>query len=100
MLMLSKFVIVCDEDVNIHDYSEVTWKVMNHVDPQRDIVITDGPLDILDHSCPQIGFGGKMGIDATRKGPGEGFTRPWPDEVKMATEMRSQVDRRWKEYGF
>jgi 4-hydroxy-3-polyprenylbenzoate decarboxylase len=99
MLMLSKFVIVCDEDVNIHDYSEVTWKVMNHVDPQRDVVITDGPLDILDHSCPRIGHGGKMGIDATRKGPGEGFTRPWPDEITMAPEIVTRVTERWKEYG-
>jgi 4-hydroxy-3-polyprenylbenzoate decarboxylase len=100
MLMLSKFVIVCDEDVNIHDYSEVTWKVMNHVDPQRDVIITDGPLDILDHSCPQIGFGGKMGIDATRKGPGEGFVRPWPDEIKMDPQIQKKVEERWKEYGF
>ena len=100
MLMLSKFVIVCDEDVNIHDYSEVTWKVMNHVDPQRDVVITDGPLDILDHSCPRIGFGGKMGIDATRKGPGVGFTRSWPDEITMAPEIQQRVEARWKEYGF
>jgi 4-hydroxy-3-polyprenylbenzoate decarboxylase len=100
MLMLSKFVIVCDEDVNIHDYSEVTWKVMNHVDPRRDVVIDDGPLDILDHSCPQIGYGGKMGIDATRKGPGEGFTRSWPDEIVMDPEIRKKVDERWNEYGF
>jgi len=100
MLMLSKFVIVCDEDVNIHDYSEVTWKVMNHVDPQRDVIITNGPLDILDHSCPQTGFGGKMGIDATRKGPGEGFLRSWPDEIKMDGKISEMVDKRWKEYGF
>jgi 4-hydroxy-3-polyprenylbenzoate decarboxylase len=100
MLMLSKFVIVCDEDVNIHDYSEVTWKVMNHVDPQRDVVITDGPLDILDHSCPQIGFGGKMGIDATRKGPGEGFARPWPNEIVMDAMIQKKVEERWHEYGF
>jgi 4-hydroxy-3-polyprenylbenzoate decarboxylase len=100
MLMLSKFVIVCDEDVNIHDYSEVTWKVMNHVDPQRDVLITDGPLDILDHSCPRIGFGGKMGIDATRKSSGEGFERSWPAEIKMDPEVRKKVDERWKEYGF
>jgi 4-hydroxy-3-polyprenylbenzoate decarboxylase len=100
MLMLSKFVIVCDEDVNIHDYSEVTWKVMNHVDPQRDVVITDGPLDILDHSSPQIGFGGKMGIDATRKVPGEGFLRPWPDEIVMSDAIRRRVTERWKEFGF
>lgn len=100
MLMLSKFIIVCDEDVNIHDYSEVTWKVMNHVDPQRDVVITDGPLDILDHSCPQIGFGGKMGIDATRKGPGEGFMRQWPEEIVMDKAVVERVSARWKEFGF
>jgi 4-hydroxy-3-polyprenylbenzoate decarboxylase len=100
MLMLSKFVVVCDEDVNIHDYSEVTWKVMNHVDPTRDVIIMDGPLDILDHSCPQIGFGGKMGIDATRKGPGEGFGRPWPDEIRMEPAIQQRVENRWKEYGF
>ena len=100
MLMLSKFVIVCDEDVNIHDYSEVAWKVMNHVDPQRDVIITDGPLDILDHSSPKIGFGGKMGIDATRKGPGEGFTRPWPDEIRMLPEVQKMVEARWGDYGF
>ena len=100
MLMLSKFVIVCDEDVNIHDYSEVAWKVMNHVDPQRDVVITDGPLDILDHSCPQIGFGGKMGIDATRKGQGEGFHRSWPAEIVMDRTVQELVEKRWKEYGF
>jgi len=100
MLMLSKFVIVCDEDVNIHDYSEVTWKLMNHVDPLRDVIIIDGPLDILDHSCPQIGFGGKMGIDATRKGPDEGFARPWPDEIKMDPQIQKKVEERWKEYGF
>ncbi len=100
MLMLSKFVIVCDEDVDIHDYREVAWKVMNHVDPQRDVVITDGPLDILDHSCPQIGFGGKLGIDATRKGPGEGFTRPWPDEIVMDPRIKTRVEERWKEFGF
>ena len=100
MLMLSKFVIVCDEDVNIHDYSEVTWKVMNHVDPQSDVVISHGPLDILDHSCPQIGFGGKMGLDATRKGPGEGFLRPWPDEIRMDPQVQKRVEERWKEYGF
>lgn len=100
MLMLSKFVIVCDEDVNIHDYSEVTWKVMNHVDPQRDVIITDGPLDILDHSCPRIGHGGKMGIDATRKGHDEGFARPWPEEITMDRSVMERVDARWREYGF
>jgi len=100
MLMLSKFIIVVDEDVDVHDYSEVAWKVMNHVDPRRDTVILDGPLDILDHACPQVGFGSKMGIDATRKWEGEGFTREWPDEIKMSPEVIKRVDEKWKELGF
>ncbi len=100
MLMLSKFIIVVDEDVDVHDYSEVAWKVMNHVDPRRDTVILDGPLDILDHACPQVGFGSKMGIDATRKWAGEGFTREWPDEIKMSPEVIRRIDERWKELGF
>ena len=99
MLMLSKFVIVVDQDVDVHDYSEVAWKVMNHVDPRRDTVILDGPLDILDHACPQTGFGSKMGIDATRKWPGEGFVREWPDEIKMSPEVIERVTERWRELG-
>jgi 4-hydroxy-3-polyprenylbenzoate decarboxylase len=99
MMMLSKFVIVVDEDVNVHDYSEVAWKVMNHVDPRRDTVIVDGPLDILDHAAPQCGFGSKMGIDATRKWSGEGFTREWPDEIKMDPEVIRRVDEKWQELG-
>jgi len=100
MLMLSKFIIVVDEDVDVHDYSEVAWKVMNHVDPRRDTVVLDGPLDILDHACPQVGFGSKMGIDATRKWAGEGFTREWPDEIKMSPEVIKRVEERWRELGF
>ena len=100
MLMLSKFVVVCDEDVDIHDYSEVTWKVMNHVDPQRDVVITDGPLDILDHSCPQIGFGGKMGIDATRKGPGEGSPGRGPTRSRWTRQSNSSSRRVGRNTGF
>lgn len=100
MLMLSKFVIVVDEDVDVHDYSEVAWKVMNHVDPRRDTVIMDGPLDILDHACPHLGYGSKMGIDATKKWAGEGFTREWPDEIKMSPEVIARVNKKWKELGF
>jgi 4-hydroxy-3-polyprenylbenzoate decarboxylase len=88
MLMLSKFVIVCDEDVNIHDYSEVTWKVMNHVDPQRDVVIADGPLDILDHSA-RIGFGGKMGSINAKAG--RRFAGP-----ARESKWESRRSARWK----
>ena len=99
MMMLSKFIIVVDEDVNVHDYSEVAWKVMNHVDPRRDTVLVDGPMDVLDHACPILGYGSKMGIDATKKWPGEGFTREWPDEIKMDPEVIKRVDEKWRELG-
>lgn len=96
-MMLTKFVIVVDKDIDVHNLSEVSWKVFNHVDPSRDCVITKGPLDILDHSCDLIGFGGKMGIDATKKWPEEGFCREWPDEVVMSDEVKQKVDSRLKE---
>ncbi len=99
MMMLSKFIIVVDADVDVHDYSEVAWKVMNHVDPKRDTVFVDGPMDMLDHACPILGYGSKMGIDATKKWPGEGFTRQWPDEIKMDPEVMKRVDEKWGELG-
>jgi 4-hydroxy-3-polyprenylbenzoate decarboxylase len=99
MMMLSKFIIVVDEDVDVHDYSEVAWKVMNHVDPRRDTVFVDGPMDVLDHACPILGYGSKMGIDATKKWPGEGFTREWPDEIKMDPEVIKRVDEKWPQLG-
>ena len=99
LLSLTKCVVVVDEHVNVHDYQEVFFKVCANVDPERDIVITKGPLDQLDHAPTLEAFGGKMGIDATHKGPAEG-TRPWPEEIEMSAEVRSLVDRRWQEYGF
>src|SRR5947209_14598117 len=69
-----------------------------NVDPKRDVLITEGPLDHLDHA-PTLQFvGGKLGIDATAKGPLEG-TREWPPEIEMSAEVRELVDRRWAEYG-
>ena len=98
LLSLTKCVLVVDEHVNVHDYQEVFFKVCANVDPERDIVITKGPLDQLDHAPTLEAYGGKMGIDATHKGPAEG-TRPWPEEIEMSPEVRSLVDRRWQEYG-
>jgi 4-hydroxy-3-polyprenylbenzoate decarboxylase len=98
MLSLSKSVVVVDEHVNVHDYGEVFFYVGANVDPKRDVVITEGPLDHLDHA-PTLQFvGGKLGIDATAKGPLEG-TREWPPEIEMTPEVRALVDRRWEEYG-
>jgi 4-hydroxy-3-polyprenylbenzoate decarboxylase len=98
MLSLSKSVVVVDAHVNVHDYEEVFFYVGANVDPKRDLVVTEGPLDHLDHS-PTLQFvGGKVGIDATAKGPAEG-TREWPEEIAMSDEIRALVDSRWAEYG-
>jgi 4-hydroxy-3-polyprenylbenzoate decarboxylase len=98
MLSLTKGVIVVDGHVDVHDYAQVAFYVGANVDPKRDIVITEGPLDHLDHA-PTLQFvGGKIGIDATAKGPAEG-AREWPDEIEMSEDVRALVDRRWAEYG-
>ncbi|GFN23589.1 menaquinone biosynthesis decarboxylase [Thermanaeromonas sp. C210] len=98
-MMFTKFLIVVDADVNVHDLDEVRWKVLGNVDPRRDTVIVEGPLDVLDHASPQPGYGGKMGIDATRKLPEEGHPRPWPLEARSDRQTRELVVRRWEEYG-
>jgi 4-hydroxy-3-polyprenylbenzoate decarboxylase len=98
MLSLTKAVVVVDEHVDVHDYEEVFFYVGANVDPKRDVVLTEGPLDHLDHA-PTLQFvGGKIGIDATAKGPLEG-TREWPEEIRMSEEVRERVDARWDEYG-
>lgn len=93
-MIFTKFVVVVDKDVNVHNLSEVTWKVFNHTDPSRDCMITKGPLDVLDHSCDIVGYGGKMGIDATKKWAQEGFNREWPDEIIMDDATKSSVDEK------
>ena len=96
-MMFAKHIIVVDADVNVQDLSEVTWRVTNNIDPRRDTFLVDGPLDALDHAAPLPHFGSKMGIDATRKGPADGFTRPWPDDIVMSPEVRERVAQRWEE---
>jgi 4-hydroxy-3-polyprenylbenzoate decarboxylase len=98
-MMFTKFVIIFDEDVNVQNTSEAAWKAFNNVDPARDIMVTEGPLDVLDHSAPRPIYGAKMGIDATKKWPEEGYPREWPDEIEMSEEIKKLVDQRWKEYG-
>jgi 4-hydroxy-3-polyprenylbenzoate decarboxylase len=98
MLSLTKAVVVVDEHVDVHDYEQVFFYVGANVDAKRDIVLAEGPLDHLDHAPTLQFFGGKIGIDATAKGPEEG-TRPWPDEIEMSDEVRERVDGRWAEYG-
>src|SRR5207249_6422726 len=98
LLSLTKSVVVVDEHVNVHDYEDVFFRVTANVDPKRDLLLTEGPLDHLDHAPTRQFYGGKLGIDATHKGPQEG-TREWPPEIQMTPEVRELVDRRWQEYG-
>jgi 4-hydroxy-3-polyprenylbenzoate decarboxylase len=97
--MFTKCILVVDEDVNVQDIGEVTLKVLNHIDPERDIQFVLGPVDSLDHASRLPDYGSKMGIDATRKWASEGFTRPWPDEILMDEKTKALVDKKWKELG-
>ena len=98
-MMFTKMIIVVDSWVNVHDWSEVVWRMGNNVDPARDVIITQGPVDVLNHASPLPNFGGKMGIDATKKWKEEGFEREWPPDIEMSQKIKELVNRRWKEYG-
>jgi len=97
--MFTKVIVVVDHDVNIHDYREVVWKALCAIDPERDVQFVLGPVDTLDHAARIQDFGSKMGIDATRKWPSEGFLRPWPDEIRMDPATRARVTALWKSLG-
>ncbi len=99
LMMLAKAIVVVDHDVDVHDLSEVAWRVLGNVDWRRDVTIVDGPVDDLDHSALRPAFGGKIGVDATAKGPQDGHPRGWPEEMVMLDQIKALVDRRWKEYG-
>ena len=94
--MFTKCIVIVDEDVDVQDLADVTLKVFNNIDPERDIQFTLGPVDSLDHASRLPDFGSKMGIDATRKWPSEGFTRRWPDEIVMDAKTKSLVDNKWE----
>ncbi len=98
MMSLSKIIVVFDEEVDVQNISEVMWRLGNNIEPARDIIFTKGPLDVLEHASSIPSFGSKMGIDATKKWKGEGFNRSWPEDIRMAEEIISLVNRRWKEY--
>jgi 4-hydroxy-3-polyprenylbenzoate decarboxylase len=97
--MFTKCIVVVDEDCNVQDVREVVLRVANNIDPERDIQFTLGPTDSLDHSSRLPNFGSKMGIDATRKWPTEGFMRPWPEEIRMDEATKKRVDAMWKTLG-
>jgi 4-hydroxy-3-polyprenylbenzoate decarboxylase len=97
--MFTKCILVLDEDCDVQDLAEVTLRVTNNIDPERDIQFTLGPIDSLDHASRLPNYGSKMGIDATRKWAAEGFTRPWPQMLTMPEDVKSKVDKFWKSLG-
>jgi 4-hydroxy-3-polyprenylbenzoate decarboxylase len=97
--MFTKCIIVVDEDCDVHNIGEVTLRVANNIDPERDIQFTMGPIDSLDHASRLPNYGSKMGIDATRKWAAEGFHRPWPPMIEMDAATKARVDAIWKRLG-
>lgn len=97
--MSTKCIVVVDEDTDVRDLNAVTWRVLNNIDPERDIQFMLGPVDQLDHSSRLPNFGSKMGIDGTRKWKSEGFHRPWPKEIEMSTEIKRRIDMVWPKLG-
>jgi 4-hydroxy-3-polyprenylbenzoate decarboxylase len=98
-MAFTKFLVVVDEHVNVHDEQDVLFHLFSNCDPARDSEIVHGPVDILDHASPDLGAGSKIGFDATIKLPAEGKVRPWPKELEMDRATKDLVSRRWKEYG-
>ncbi len=99
LMMLAKTLVVVSEHVNVHDLSEVAWRATGNIDPKRDLVVLEGPMDDLDHAALRHRFGGKLGVDATEKGALDDVVQPWPAEIVMTDEIRALVTRRWKDYG-
>jgi 4-hydroxy-3-polyprenylbenzoate decarboxylase len=99
-MMFSKGIVVVDQDIDPHDGAEVLFRVTSNVDPRRDLLFTDGPLDVLDHSSDRFAFGSKVGIDATRKSPRlDGFPREWPRDLVFPAELLERINGRWQDYG-
>jgi 4-hydroxy-3-polyprenylbenzoate decarboxylase len=99
LMMLSKVIVVVDAWVDVRDPATAWWAALNNLDPERDVLVSRGPTDVLDHASRHFSYGGKLVLDGTGKWPEEGVTRPWPDPVAMSPEVRALVDRRWGEYG-
>lgn len=95
----TKCVIVVDDDTDVRNMNEVTWRVLNNIDPERDIQFMLGPVDQLDHSSRLQAFGSKMGIDGTRKWKSEGFDRNWPKELQMDEDVKRRINALWPKLG-
>ncbi|HEY8166512.1 MAG TPA: menaquinone biosynthesis decarboxylase [Gemmatimonadaceae bacterium] len=99
LMALAKVLVILDKDVNVRDEKEAWWVALNHIDPERDVRFTMGPIDVLDHSSRAFTYGSKMGIDATRKWPEEGFTRNWPKRIEMDPATKARVNEMWGRLG-
>jgi len=99
LMSLAKVLIVLDKNVNVRNVQEAWWVALNHIDPERDVRFSMGPIDVLDHSSRAFTYGSKMGIDATRKWPEEGFTRNWPKLIEMDPATKQRVDAIWSKLG-
>jgi 4-hydroxy-3-polyprenylbenzoate decarboxylase len=99
LMSLAKVLIVVDKDVDVRNEKEAWWIALNNIDPERDTRFSMGPMDVLDHSSRAFTYGSKMGIDATRKWPEEGFTRNWPKLIEMDEATKSRVDAMWSKLG-
>jgi 4-hydroxy-3-polyprenylbenzoate decarboxylase len=91
-MMFTKYIVVVDDDVDVHNTRDVLFRLCANTDPQRDAIFTKGPADVLDHATPKLGIGSKMGIDATHKLAGEGHTRGWPPLIQMDPRIRQKID--------
>ena len=92
-MMFTKYIVVVDDDVDVHNTSEVLFRLCANTDPQRDSIFTKGPADVLDHATSEMAIGSKFGIDATKKIPGEGFKRPWPPLIKMDEGVKAKAEK-------
>jgi len=95
----TKCIVVVDDDTDVRDLNQVAWRVLNNIDPERDIQFMMGPVDQLDHAARLPCYGSKMGIDGTRKWKSEGFTRNWPKELQMSRDVKERIDEIWHKLG-
>lgn len=99
LMMLCKVLVIVEEDVEVQNPREAWWVALNNIDPQRDVTFVPGPVDPLDHASSIPLYGSKMIVDATRKGKGEGFQRPWPERISMDQKTVERIDEIWDQLG-
>ena len=99
LMSLAKVLVIVDEWVNVRNPQEAWWVALNNIDPERDVRFTMGPVDVLDHASRAFTYGSKMGIDATKKLPEEGFSRNWPPLIEMDADTKQRVDDLWPRLG-